>query len=129
MVVLVSCTGAEQPHALALDGAGTAIVPSEAGQAAPPVPAMAPGNNMGPAVTPGTEQPPGVIGGLPQGSGHGEGPHGNQLNLSMDLSGIIQFADCEQELYQRVALHERNLNAQTDLEIRTAVVRHDGVAH
>ena len=46
----------------------------------------------------------------------------------MELGDIVKdmkIADCEQQLYQRVALHEMALNAQAGAEVQAAVGRHE----
>ena len=71
------------------------------------VAAMAPGQS-GPATALGADQPP-VVCDVPLSSfADGDGQSGSRLDLSMELGDIVKdmnIAECEQQLYQRVAQH------------------------
>ena len=76
----------------------------------------------------GAEKPP-VVSDVPLSSiADGDGQSGSKLDLTMELGDIVKdmnIAECEQQLYQRVAQHEMALNAQAGAEVQAAVSRHE----
>ena len=92
------------------------MVVAEAGHA------EADGHGVGVAIVPGAQEAPGSGGALLHDPGPGEG---SLLDLSMDLVRVIELADCEQALYRRVILHEKNLTNEARLEVGEAVSRHE----
>ena len=129
MAMMVPLVGAAQPHPFIRAPYGSAVAPSAAGHPgvlplqqgvvgsaaivsaeAVPTPeqlvaAMAP-SQAGPATAHGADQPP-VVCDVPLSSfADGDGQSGSRLDLSMELGDIVKdmkIADCEQQLYQRVA--------------------------
>ena len=127
MAMVVPLAGAAQPLPLTAAHYGSAAAPSAVGHpgalplqqgttggaaivAAAAVPAQlvaatAP-SQPGPATVLGAEQPPVVYDAPLSGIADGEGQSGSRLDLSMELGDIVKdmkIADCEQQLYQRVA--------------------------
>ena len=127
MAAVVPLAGAAQPLPVTAAPLGQAVVPSAAAYpgalplqqgviggtaivaaAATPTQlvASAAPSQPGPATVLGAEQPPEVYG-VPLGNiADGEGQSGSRLDLSIELGDIMKIADCEQQLYQRVAQHE-----------------------
>ena len=109
-------------------GGSAAIVSAETVPTPDQLVAASVPSQTGLVIAHGAEQPP-VVSDVPLSSiADGDGQPGSRLDLSMELGDIVKdmnIAECEQQLYQRVAHHEMALNAQASAEVQAAVGRHE----